>query len=140
MIRAEVGGKVSPRAERVYAGYFVVQAAVGVALWVVFASSSTVRSWFDLVTERHAVANAFLYPDVAVIVVGSLLSAWALWVEAPSAVPLTAFTAGGVLYPTFYLVGWVMLGGDTGGLTLAIMIPPSILTCWIAHQVWITRR
>jgi hypothetical protein len=109
---------------------------VGLALWVVFASSPTVRSWFDLVSERHAVANAFVYPDIAVIVVGSLLSARALWVAAPSAVPLTAFTAGGVLYPTFYLAGWVMAGNDTGALTLAIMIPPAILSCWIAHQVW----
>jgi hypothetical protein len=126
--------------ERVYAWYFVLQSVVGVALWMAFASSSTVRSWFDLISTRHVVANAFLYPDMAVIVVGSVLSAWALGAEAPSAVPWTAFTAGGVLYPTFYLLGWVVLGGDTGARTLAIMIPPSILTSWIAYQVWMARR
>ncbi len=82
------------------------------------------------------VTRAFAYPDLAVIVVGSALSAQALASGARRAVPLTAFTAGAVLYPTLYLVGWVATTSHTGTSTLAIMIPPTLLTSWISWQVW----
>ena len=81
--------------------------------------------------------DAFVFADVLVVVVGSLLSAWALRSRAPWTVAVAAFTAGGIVYPTLYLVGWVSFTG-AGALCLAIMIPPSILTCWIAYQTYRT--
>ena len=127
-------------ADHVYAAYFVLQAVVGVALWLVYAASPAARSWVGLVPARPAVTAAFAYPDLGVIVLGSLLSAWAIEGRSPAAVPLTAFTAGGVLYPTLYLLGWVSTTNHTGSGVLAIMLPPALLTSWISWQVWRTRR
>jgi hypothetical protein len=131
------GAGLSVEASQLSAAYFVLQAIVGIALWVGYAGSPTLRSWFGLLAAKRAVTEAFAYPDLGVIVVGSLLSAWALASRARRAVPLTAFTAGAVLYPTLFLVGWVaMTRGATGSATLAIMIPPSVLTSWIAYLTW----
>ncbi len=126
-------------ADHVYAAYFVLQAVVGVALWVGYASSSTLRSWVGLVPAHPAVTASFAYPDLGIIVVGSLLSAWAVEGRRASAVPFTALTAGAVLYPTAYLVGWVASGHHTGAGTLAMMLPPALLTSWISYQVWVSR-
>ena len=127
----------APGAEPVYIGYFVAQAVVGVVLWAGLAASPTVRSWFELRPDTHAVMDAFVFADVLVVVVGSLLSVWGLRTAAPWAVPVVAFTAGGVVYPTLYLVGWVSFAGS-GSLCLAIMVPPATLTCWIAYQTYRT--
>lgn len=126
--------------DRVYAGYFVAQAVVGVVLWIAAALSSTVRSWLELIPERHDVTQAFLFPDMGVIVVGSALSAWAILTRARSAPVWAAFTAGGVLYPTIYLFGFVASTGGGAAAALAIMVPPSTLTCWVAYQVYRSGR
>ena len=128
-----------PPAEPIFVAYFVVQAIVGIGLWVALATSSTVRSWFELRPDTHAVMDAFVFADVAVVVVGSLLSAWGLRTGARWTVAVVAFTAGGIIYPTLYLVGWVSFTG-AGALCLAIMVPPSTLTCWIAYQTYAADR
>ncbi len=125
--------------DHVYAGYFALQAAVGVTLWVSYAASPAVRSWAGLVSGHEAVTTAFAYPDLGVIVVGSLLSTWAIEGRRASAVPFTALTAGAVLYPTLYLLGWVAMAHHTGTGTLAMMLPPALLTSWISYQVWARR-
>ncbi len=125
--------------DHVYAGYFALQAAVGIALWVGYAASPALRSWAGLLPGHPSVTTAFAYPDLGLIVVGSLLSAWAVARRRPSAVPLTAFTAGTVLYPTLFLLGWVAMTHHTGTGTLAMMLPPALLTSWISYQVWTAR-
>jgi hypothetical protein len=139
------GDRAGPRpaatgVDHLYAGYFVLQSLVGVGLWVAYGASPTVRSWTGLVAGHPAVTTAFAYPDLAVIVVGSLLSAWAIEGGRASAVPFTAFTAGAVVYPTVYLLGWVSLTHDRGTATLAMMLPPALLTSWISYQIWSAGR
>ena len=121
--------------ERLYAGYLVVQAACGIVLWILWAGVPTVRSWFELAADRHAVMDAFVFADLIVAVLGSVLSAWSIHGRKSWAVPMVAFTAGAMLYPTLYLVGWVSFKG-TGALCLAIMVPSTTLTCWVAYQTW----
>lgn len=121
--------------ERLYAGYLIAQAICGVVLWVVFAGVPTVRGWFELAADRHAVMDAFVFADLVVVVLGSALSAWGIAGRRSWAVPMVAFTAGAILYPTLYLIGWVSFKG-TGALCLAIMVPSTTLTCWVAYQVW----
>jgi hypothetical protein len=111
------------------------QALVGIAFWVMLVTSPTARSWFELMPEHHALLSSMVFGDLLVIVLGSALSAWGIASGARWAVPVVAFTAGGVIYPTLYLVGWVSFTG-VGALCLAIMGPPSTLTCWIAYQTW----
>ncbi len=123
------------RTGRVVAIYLIVQAAVGVALWVAWTWSPTVRSWFELAADRPGVMDAFAVADLGAAVSGSVVSAWGFWRGAAWSVPAAAFTAGTLLYPTLFLVGWVSLEG-TGALCLAIMIAPSVLTSWIAWQSW----
>ncbi len=128
------------RPERLYAGFLVAQAACGVALWILFATSTTVRSWFELMPQYHRVMDAFVFADILVVVVGSLASAYAIDRRATWAVPVVAFTAGGVVYPTLYLLGWVSFAG-TGAACLGIMVPTAVLTCWVTYQTWkLSRR
>ena len=127
------------RAERIYAGYLAVQAVMGVVLWVTWATSGTVRGWFELMPERHIVMDAFVLADLGLAVVGSALAAWGIASEKTWAVPVVAFTAGTVVYPTLYLVDWVAATGS-GSLCLAVMVPVATLTTWIAFQVWRTSR
>lgn len=129
----------SGKTDRVVAGYLTLQAAVGVALWVAWTWSPTARSWFDLAADRPGVMDAFVVADLGAAVSGSVASARGFWRGAAWAVPAVAFTAGTLVYPTLFLVGWVSLEG-TGALCLAIMIPPSILTSWIAWQSWRRQR
>jgi hypothetical protein len=125
--------------ERLYAGYLIVQAVCGVVLWLIFAGVPTVRGWFELAADRHAVMDAFVFADLVVVVLGSGLSAWAIAARKSWAVPIVAFTAGAILYPTLYLIGWVSFKG-TGALCLAIMVPSTTLTCWVAYQTWKASR
>jgi hypothetical protein len=127
----------APTASRLYAGYLALQAALGVVLWIGIANSSTIRSGFELVEERPWVTDAFVYPDLFVTVVGSALSAWGIAAAKRWAVPVVAFTAGSVVYPTIYLFGWVARE-EVGGPALAVMVAVSTLTCWIAWQTYRT--
>lgn len=135
MTRETDAGPVVLREAPLYAAYLAAQALAGVVLWIAWGTSTTVRSWFELLPEEHAVMDAFVFADLGVAVVGSAASAWALRTRAPWALPVVAFTAGAMVYPTLYLVGWVSYVG-TGALCLAIMVPPSIATAWITYRVW----
>ena len=83
--------------------------------------------------------DAFFLADVLVGVVGSALAAWALWSDARWAVPVTAFTTGGIVYPTLFLVCWVAMVG-TGQACLAIMLPPAVLGSFVTWRVWVIDR
>lgn len=120
---------------RVYAGYFVVQALVGVGFWVLLAASPEIRAGFELLDTEHAVTDAFLFADVLVGIVGSMVAAWAILTGRRTAPAFAAFAAGGLTYATLYILAWVAFTGE-GGVMLAIMVPPATLSCFVAHQVW----
>src|SRR4051794_8457742 len=112
---SEVGGVASaddelPTIAKVHAGYMALQAFGGIVLWMLIDSSSWVRSGFELVPERHAVTNGFFLADLVVIAT-SILSAWGIHWRRPWAVPMAAATAGGVIYPTSYLIHFVLISG-----------------------------
>lgn len=119
---------------RICAGCFALQAAVGVALWVSLATSDTVRSWVELHPPEPAVTDAFFLADM-VVVVASALAAWAIWSEAPWTMAAVGFTAGGIVYPTVYLVSFVAATGK-GTVPLAMMIGASAVTLWAGWLVW----
>jgi hypothetical protein len=120
---------------QIFSGFLVAQALVGIGLWVLMAVAPDVRAGFELDENQPAVMDAFVFADLFVIVLGSVACARLLWRGSPAAVPMVAFLAGAIVYPTLFLVGWVALVG-TGSLCLVIMVPPSILTCWVAWQTW----
>ena len=121
--------------ERIYAGYFGLQAVLGCAQWSIFFLSPTVRGWFELMPTKHAVVDAFVVADLGVVILGSALSAWAVWTGKRWSVPVVMFTAGGIVYATLYLVGWVGFTGE-GSVLLWMMLVVTTLTCWCAYQVW----
>src|SRR3954447_18471032 len=88
---------------RVFAIYLVVQAVVGLAFWVGLAVSDEVRRLFELVPEIRSVTNAWLFADLVVGVLGAVLGAYALWADARRALPVVAFTTGGIVYPPIML-------------------------------------
>jgi hypothetical protein len=120
---------------RVFAVYLVVQAVVGLAFWVGLAASEDVRELFELVPDIRAVTSAWLLADLVVGVLGSALGAYALWTDARWALPVIAFTTGGIVYPTVMLVSWVVME-DTGLATLTIMVPPSVISLYVTWWVW----
>ncbi len=124
-----------PAATRIYAAYLALQAGVGLGLWVAYASSNRVRAGFELLASHPAVTDSFVLADLLVAVLGSALSAWALASDRSWAVPVVAFTAGGMAYPTFYLVAWQAFT-KTGTASLAIMLLPALITAWIAVATW----
>lgn len=119
---------------RIYAGYFALQAVMGIALWVTLGLSDAFRSSFELHAAEPAVTDAFFFADM-VVVATSALAAWGLWTEASWTVAAIAFTAGGVIYPTIYLVSFVSATGE-GTVPLLVMVGVSVLTVWIGWQVW----
>jgi hypothetical protein len=123
---------------RISAGYLGAQAILGIVLWVGLAASSTARSWFELVPGRRAVTDGFRFADLGLIVIGSALGAWALASNRPWATPAVWFTAGAVMYPTVFLIGWVSFTRGVGVVGLAVMVPVSTFTCWVAYQTWRT--
>jgi hypothetical protein len=129
----------SGTARLVYAGYLALQAFAGVVLWILLASTNLVRDLFELVPERPEVTDAFVFADLFLGVLGSALSAWALWRERRWASHVLAFTTGALLYPTCYLVIWVAMAG-TGSVALAVMVVVSLLNGWIwAHVAFADR-
>lgn len=127
---------VEEATRRVLAGYMVLQAMVGVLFWAALLSSSEVRSVFELMPSHHAVTDAFVLADLLVGVAGSLLAATGLRTGARWAVAAVAFTTGGIVYPTLFLVCWVAMEG-TGGACLAIMVPPSVLGVYVTWRAWL---
>lgn len=124
--------------DQVVNGYFIAQAAVGVSFWFAMAWSTTFRSWIELVPGHRPVTDAFLSADLFVGVLGSLAAAWAITHDRSWAGAAAAFTLGGILYPTFYLISFVAATGR-GWAPLAIMIAPSLLTS-VATYLAITRH
>lgn len=120
---------------RVFATYLALQAIVGVGFWVGLAVSDEVRKLFELVPEVRSVTTAWVFADLVVGVLGSALGAYALWVDARWALPVVAFTTGGIVYPTIMLATWVLME-DTGQATLAIMVPPSVISLSVTWWTW----
>lgn len=125
----------SPGSARLYAGYLGVQAAAGILVWVIVAVSATAREWVELSETQAQVTDAFFLADM-VVVAASALSAVAVWNRWSSALVLTAFTAGGVVYPTVYLLAWVSSTDGKGTVPLALMVAVSTLTLWALAGVW----
>jgi len=119
---------------RLAAGYLALQAVLGVAWWAALLASPAIRSWFELMPERHSGLDAFFFADVVMFIGGSASSAIAIvrrWSTAPL---LTAFTAGGTAYATLHLAGWVLLE-RSGAVGMVPMAAATVLTSAIA--VWI---
>ena len=126
-------------AEKVYVGYLAAQAVLGVLWWLALTLSPTVRRWFELFPGEHEVMDAFVFADVLVVVVGSGFAAWGLAAGKRWTTAVLWFTAGGIVYPTLYLFGWLAFTSE-GGLLLGAMVVVSTFTCWIAYHVWRVRR
>lgn len=124
---------------QVFSGFLLAQALVGIGLWGLWLAVPDVRAGFELDADQPAFMDSFLLADLVLIVVGSVLGARLVWTGSAGAVPVVAFVAGAAVYPTLMLVGWVALVG-TGSMCLAIMVPPSVLTTWVAWQTWRASR
>jgi hypothetical protein len=135
--RRRAASVATRRIERtICAGYLAAQAVLGVVLWVTYALWPGLRASMQLLPDEPSVTTAFAAPDLAVIVVGSALGAYAVHAGRAFAVPVVAFTAGAVVYPTLYLIGWVAWSGGRGAVGLALMVPVSLLTLWVTYQTW----
>ena len=131
-------GELDPTARRVFSLYLAAQAVAGVLFWMLFHGVDAVRAEIELVAAVPAVTDSFLLADAAVVAT-SAAAAVGLHRGARWAVVPLALTAGGLLYPTLFLLAWVP-AKETGLATLAVMVPPTLLTSWITWQVWRSER
>ena len=119
---------------RLSAAYLALQAALTVLWWAMLATAPSVRERFELLADHRPLLDAFVVADLVIFVAGSALGAWGLWHEARWAPAVVAFTAGGVLYATVVLAGFVGLrpAGGGGGLGLVAMVAAAVVTAAIA--------
>ena len=117
---------------RVFAVLYLAQAVFGVGLWAVFFGVDALRREVELLPGHPEVMDAFFYPDILIVVV-SVLCALGLVQGRRWTVPLTGFLAGCLVYPTLFLAGWLAFTG-VGGVVLAVMVPPSTMSSWLAWQ------
>jgi hypothetical protein len=119
----------------VWAGYLALQTGAGIGLWVLIATTSLVRDAFELDPARRAVTDAFFGADL-VVIASSAVAALGLWRGRRWSPVAAAFTLGGVVYPTVYLVGWVSATGGAGSVALGVMAAVSVLTAWVTWRSW----
>lgn len=125
---------LDPRLRLVAVLYLAAQAVAGIVFWSLTHGIGAVRAEVDLVAGLPAVTDSFLLPDAAVVLT-SAAAAWGVHGRTRWATVVAALTAGGLLYPTLYLVAWVP-AAETGVLALAVMVPPTVVTSWITWQLW----
>ena len=119
--------------DRLATAYLAVQALLTGAWWLSLATSATVRERFELDPADGAVLDAFLLPDLLVLVVGSVAGATAIARGSSWAPRVVAFTAGGCAYATLFLVLWVAGGGD-GWVGIVPMALATVVTAAIAMR------
>ena len=119
----------------VFAGYFALQAVAGTAFWILLATVPVVRRAMELDPHQHAGTSAFLFADLVMGIGGSALAAIGLRRRAAWGSAVALFVAGGMVYATIHIAGWVALTGTGAGL-LALMVVPSTLSAWAAWQAW----
>ena len=107
--------------------YLLLQAAAVLTWWVAVVGSRTVRGWFFPYGGLDPAFAAFLLPDLAFLVAGSLVVARARLrgVTAPRA---SGILLGAMGYATLYTAGW----------TLALRAPPAGLVSMavLAFGTW----
>ena len=121
--------------QQVCAGYLVVQTVGGIVQWAAVYAWATWRKGYELVPEHPEVTDGFLVPDI-LLIVASALAAWGVWRARSWAVPATAVVAGLVIYPTVYLVAWVLGHQGRGGIALAVMVPTAMCAVAVAARTW----
>ncbi len=122
---------MTPR--RSVALYYLLQGVVGVAFWVAVRGSDVGRKLFELLPGHARVTDAFLWADLAAIA-ATLVCAWAVERDHRLAGLASAFTAGCLVYPTLYLVAWAPTSPGAARC-LAIMVPPALISSWLAVRV-----
>lgn len=130
---------VDETATRVYAGYFALQAVGGIGFWVAVAAVPAVREVFEMSTRQHAVTDSYLFADIVIGIIGSAVAAAGIASKRPWGAAVALFVAGGMVYATIYLVGWVAFTGKGAGL-LALMVVPSTLSAYVAASAWRLHR
>jgi hypothetical protein len=130
---------VDDTATRVYAGYFALQAVGGIAFWVAVASVPSIRKVFEMSARQHAVTDSYLFADIAIGIIGSAVAAAGIASKRRWAAAVALFVAGGMVYATIYLVGWVAFTGKGAGL-LALMVVPSTLSAFVAVSTYRLHR
>jgi len=126
-------------ATRVYAGYFGLQAVGGIAFWVAVAAVPAVRTVFEMSSRQHAVTDSYLFADIVIGIIGSAVASAGILAKRRWGAAVALFVAGGMVYATIYLVGWVAFTGKGAGL-LGLMVVPSTLSAFVAVSAWRLHR
>ncbi len=120
------------------AAYFALQ-GIGVGLWwLLLWKWPASQPWFRTQRMSDVALLDFVWPDVAMLCVGSLLCAVLLWKDArsPWSQRLVWLLVGATLYPTLYVTGATFSSGGEGwAATMAMLLAAqgSFLAAWTAR-------
>lgn len=95
-------------ASRLAAGYFLTQAALVPLWWGMLFVAPASRAWFLPAPELDPAFRALLLPDLAVLALGSAITAGLALVSHPMARSAAWLVVGAVAYATAYAVAWTI--------------------------------
>ena len=118
--------------------YFAVQGLAGAAWWAVMFAAPAWRPLFRTSLLGDEALLLFIWPDLPLFVLGSLLCAAALWrrPSSPWTQRLVWFTVGTCAYPALYVTGGTLWTGGEGWAATSAMLAASAgagLAAWTAR-------
>ena len=123
------------RVRTLSAVYFGGHAVVDLAWWLVVATVSSIRGWFELDPAHHRVLDGFFVPDMVILGALSCLAAVGIHRRWRGGVVLAAVVTGGSAYVTLYLAGWVARGGHGWMGVGAMTIETALMAVCVALLV-----
>lgn len=120
------------------AAYFALQGLGVGAWWIILWLWPASRPWFRTSRMGDAALLDFVWPDVSMLAVGSLVCAFLLWRDArnPWSQRFVWVIVGATLYPTLYVAGaTLMTQGEGWAATMAMLLASqgSFLAAWTAR-------
>jgi hypothetical protein len=117
--------------------YLVAQAAAVLAWWIAVIASRTVRTWFFPYGGLDPAFAAFLLPDLAFVVAGSLVVARQK-LRGAGFTRASGVLLGAVGYATLYTLAWTFLvqAPPTSAIAMAILV----VGTWRASAATASRR
>lgn len=114
--------------------FYALQGAGVILWWAILHALPATRGWFFPSGEIDAVLAAFMLPDLVVLGMGSLLTAFALRRQTGAVRPLAWLVAGAANYAMLFTIHWTVTV-DAPILSLALMAASGMGSLICARQI-----
>ncbi|HSG39172.1 MAG TPA: isoprenylcysteine carboxylmethyltransferase family protein [Thermoanaerobaculia bacterium] len=122
-----------PRSRVLASAYFAFQGVAVLAWWALLLCVPSTRSWFLPRGSLERDLLAFAFPDLGLVVVGSLLASVLIARRSRWALPVAFLVAGGMDYAALYCMAWAM-ASDSAWWNVVLMTPAAFLSTTFAFD------